>query len=379
MSSLARLFDYSLPITNQISFLCDVLSIIKRGYLTNDIFVNRLEKTLENYFLPKKAVCVTSGTSALQVLFSSYCNPEDHIIMPNNTFIATWQAARVSNLNVHIVDTNETGIGICPKHLEYTLTRLQSESIKPKAIIDVHIGGFISRYWQKCKNLADKFDCLYLEDSAQAFGAKTICGIKAGCIGDSGIHSFHLTKVLTGGEGGLVLSNNDMVSSLRSLRQFGVSELNPLLHNLISLNSKMTEFTAAFILQNLKVVEKKIRKRRQLMSFYKAHLHFDKFFVYDDHYMNSFSSAYKTIVRVKDVDSYNRILSESSKVPLTGFVYKYPLSLQTVVRNDDRTYFVEDELRESILFSNTHICPPNYPELPISSAKKICGFLNNIA
>ena len=69
----------------------------------------------------------------------------------------------------------------------------------------MHIGGFISRYWDVCKNISKKFGCLYLEDSAQAFGSKTKCGLNAGCIGEASIHSFHLTKVLTGGEGGLAL------------------------------------------------------------------------------------------------------------------------------------------------------------------------------
>ena len=205
MSPLARLFDYSLPIKEQLIFLYSCLKIIDRGYLTNDIYVRKLEKRFESYFQNKKSICVTSGTSALHIIFSCFFKEGDHIIMPNNTFIATWQAARICNLNIHIVDTNETGIGICPNHLNYTLTNLNEKSIVPKAVIDVHIGGFISRYWNECKDISKKFGCLYLEDSAQAFASKTKCGLNAGCIGEASIHSFHLTKVLTGGEGGLAL------------------------------------------------------------------------------------------------------------------------------------------------------------------------------
>lgn len=378
MLPIARLFDYSLPFKEKLLFLYNNLEIINRGYLTNDVFVKRLEKSFEIFFETRRALCVTSGTSALQLLFSSFCNEGDHIIVPNNTFIATWQAARVCNLHIHIVDTNETGIGLCPNHLNYTLDKLRNNSILPKVVVDVHIGGFISRYWKECKNISRKFGCVYLEDSAQAFGSKTNCGLKAGCIGEAGIHSFHLTKVLTGGEGGLALCNLDRILLLRSLRQFGVSESNSLLHNAISLNSKMSEFTAAFILQNFKVVSDKIHKRRKLLDFYKNHLDPDIFLAYDDCYMNSYSSAYKTIVKVRNVCSYKAILAEAKNIPLTGFVYKYPLSLQPVVINDSQTFFSERDLSNSISFSKLHICPPNYPELKISTVKKICHLLNTL-
>ena len=378
MSSLVRLFDYSLPIKEQISFLYSCLKIIDRGYLTNDVYVKKLEHSLESFFNNKKAICVTSGTSALQIIFSCFCKEGDHIIMPNNTFIATWQAARICNLNIHLVDTNETGIGICPNHLNHTLAKLHEKSIAPKAVVDVHIGGFISRYWNECKDISKNFGCFYLEDSAQAFGSKTSCGLHSGCIGEASIHSFHLTKVLTGGEGGLALCSEDMASSLRSLRQFGVSDENSLLHNSISLNSKMSEFTAAFILENFKIVMSKISKRRKLLDIYRTHLDPDKFLVYDDIYMNSYSSAYKTVVKVKDKLDYQEILDNAKLIPLTGFVYKYPLSHQPVVINDNQTFFSKKKLNNSISFSEMHICPPNYPELKKASVLNICDFLNSI-
>ena len=273
---------------------------------------------------------------------------------------------------------NETGIGICPKHLNYTLANLHEKSIVPKAVIDVHIGGFISRYWNECKNISKKFGCLYLEDSAQAFGSKTKCGLNAGCIGEASIHSFHLTKVLTGGEGGLALCNEDIASSIQSLRQFGVSNSNPLLHNSLSLNSKMSEFIASFILQNYNVGESKILKRRKLLDLYRTHLDPSKFFVYDDIHMNSYSSAYKAVVTVKDKYNYEAILAKAKLIPLTGFVYKYPLSNQPVVMKDNHTFFSNVNLNNSINFSNAHICPPNYPELNNSNVLKICDFLNKI-
>ena len=103
------------------------------------------------------------------------------------------------------------------------------------------------------------------------------------------------------------------------------------------------------------------------------------YFTYDDNYMNSYSSAYKSIVRVRNVATYNTIIAKSSSIPLTGFVYKYPLSLQPVVQNHKKTFFNETYLQNSILFSSLHICPPNYPELSLAKVKKICSYLNSIS
>ena len=374
--SIARVFDYSLPTILQLKFLFDCLKIIRRGYLTNDIYVKKLEHRLSDFFEGKEILCVSSGTSALQLLISCICGPKDHIIMPNNTFIATWQAARINDLNIHIVDTNESGIGLCPIKLEKVLNKLSTQSIFPKAIIDVHIGGFISKYWNECKNISERFGCVYLEDSAQAFGSETKSGFKAGCLGKAGIHSFHLTKVLTGGEGGSIVCNSDFIQKIKSRRQFGFSKSNSLLFDSLSLNSKMSEFVAAFISCNFAAIKNKINKRRKLLSCYKEYLNSDKFKVYDDNFMGSYSSAYKTIVKIKDESIYNRIINNSGAFPLTGFVYKYPLNYQPIVNQDMMTTY-HGNMINSITFSKSHICPPNYPELTLSKVRQICDLLNN--
>ena len=140
----------------------------------------------------------------------------------------------------------------------------------------------------------------------------------------------------------------------------------------------MSEFTAAFILENFKAVMSKISKRRKLVDIYRQNLDPDKFLVYDDIFMNSYSSAYKAVVRVKDKFHYEAILNKAKLIPLTGFVYKYPLCVQPVVINDKQTFFSKKKLNNSINFSEMHICPPNYPELKKSSVLNICKFLNKI-
>ena len=106
----------------------------------------------------------------------------------------------------------------------------------------------------------------------------------------------------------------------------------------------MSEFIAAFILQNFNVVESKILKRRKLLNLYKSHLDPSKFIVYDDIYMDSYSSAYKTVVKVKDKNDYEAILTKAKSIPLTGFVYKYPLSNQPVVMKDNHTFISKTNL-----------------------------------
>ena len=373
----ARIFDYSLPIHLQIKFIFDCIKIIQRGFLSNDMFVEKFETKLEEIYEGKKVICTSSGTSALMTMLSCVSDAGDHIIVPNNTFIATWQAAATLNLIIHVVDTNETGIGICPISLEKTLTELSLKRIHPIAIIDVHIGGFISKYWKKITLIAEEFNIFYLEDSAQAFNSLTMCGKQAGSIGHMGIHSFHLTKNLTAGEGGALILSNQDVDLAKSYRQFGVSIVNPLLFENQSLNSKMSEFIAAFGARNLECVKDKVRKRREIMNQYKLRLDPSKYQVYNDELMGSFSSAYKTIVRVRDDYLYNNIMSCSEQIPLTGYVYRHPLNQQPVVLKSSHT-FLHGNLDCSLEFSRSHICPPTYPELNFGQIESICGFLNKI-
>ena len=374
---LARIFDYSLPIHLQIKFIFDCIKIINRGFLTNDRFVQKFEAKLEKLYLDKKVICTSSGTSALLTMLSCVSKPGDHIILPNNTFIATWQAAAALNLVIHVVDTNESGIGICPTSLENTLIELNSRNIRPLAILDVHIGGFISKYWEQVLAISNQYDILYLEDSAQAFNSLTVCGKVAGSIGNMGIHSFHLTKNLTAGEGGALILQKNNVHLAKSFRQFGVCLDNPLLFENQSLNSKMSEFIAAFGARNLECVNDKIVKRRHIMNQYKSFLDPSKYQVYDDNLMGSFSSAYKTIVKVDDNCIYNKIMNCSDQIPLTGYVYKYTLNQQPVVLKSSHTFF-HGNLNHSLGFSNSHICPPTYPELSLRQVDLICDFLNNI-
>ncbi|KZR70269.1 dTDP-4-amino-4,6-dideoxygalactose transaminase [Prochlorococcus marinus str. MIT 1313] len=374
---LARIFDYSLPVHLQVKFLFDCIKIINRGFLTNDRFVKKFETKLEKLYLDKKVICTSSGTSALLTMLSCVSKPGDHIILPNNTFIATWQAAAALNLIIHVVDTNESGIGICPISLESTLDELNSRNIHPLAILDVHIGGFISKHWEKVLAISNKYHILYLEDSAQAFNALTICGKLAGSIGHMAIHSFHLTKNLTAGEGGALILHKNDIHLAKSFRQFGMCLDNPLLFKYQSLNSKMSEFIAAFGARNLECVHNKIFKRRQIMNKYKLLLDPSRYQVYDDILMGSFSSSYKTIVKVDDSYLYNKIMNYSDQIPLTGYVYKYTLNQQPVVLKSSDTFF-HGTLNNSIGFSCSHICPPTYPELSLRRVDLICQFLNKI-
>ena len=124
-------------------------------------------------------------------------------------------------------------------------------SKKTGAVVIVHIGGIISPNILEIKKICKNHDVPLIEDAAQAHGSK-FNGIPAGNLGDAGAISFFTTKVMTTGEGGMIVTNNkNIYDKAFSLRQFGFKK-NKLFHDKISSNYKLSEFSALLGIIELK-------------------------------------------------------------------------------------------------------------------------------
>ncbi|TCD57605.1 hypothetical protein CWE17_07110 [Synechococcus sp. BS56D] len=378
-----KVFNYSLSVVDRLRFLYSCNQILCQAYLTDHSFVRKLEHMLYQYFSSEEnsQIClptvVNSATSALYIVFSTCFEIGDKVAVPNNTFIATYQSLVAAGLKPVVVDTHPSGVGISLDSLK----KAHSLHRDLKGIVDVHIGGFISQEYDQLQRYCHTHRLFYVEDSAQAFGAKTEDGNYAGLLGDVGVHSFHLTKNLTSGEGGCILIGNQSHASLfesfRSRKSFGVGDQTTL-YNTHSLNFKMPEFSAALGLVNLRNIHKRIKKRRLHSSRYHELLDKSKFEVYSDLSMKHQNSAYKCIVRAPQ--SIIRRLERSSDFTLTGYVYKNPLSQQPIVIKDhlEQKCFLSSSLYNSINFSQTHFCPPNYPEVLFTQVRYLAKIANSI-
>ena len=180
------------------SQLKETISIYNRSGI-----IERVEKQMEAYFNVKHALLVSSGTLALHTLFfASKLEPGDEVIVPAYTFFATVSPLFFEDIVPILVDCTLDG-NINPDKIEEKITE------KTKAIIVTHMWGRPCDMKKICA-IAKKHNLLLFEDNSHAFGS-SINGKKTGTFGDGAAMSLQGGKTITGGEGGLLITNDDEI------------------------------------------------------------------------------------------------------------------------------------------------------------------------
>ncbi len=160
-----------------------------------------LEAELQNRLQVKHAQLVSSGTAAVTIaLASAGIGSGDEVIMPTFTFVASFEAIMMLGAIPVLVDIDDT-LTLDPKAVKNAITS------RTKAIMPVHMCGSMANL-NALKVICDEHNLILIEDSSQATGA-TYHGKPLGSIGDLGCLSLDYVKIITCGEGGAVLTNND--------------------------------------------------------------------------------------------------------------------------------------------------------------------------
>lgn len=231
-----------------------VLEVLRRdpvclsGYYKNPRggpSVQQFEEALARYHGIKHAICVSNGTSALHVaLMACGVQPGDKVITTPLTFSATATSILMCGAEPLFVDVDSRTYNISPEKIDEAMGR------DVKAIIPVHLLGTPCDM-DPLMDIADG-DVFVIEDNAQALGARYKSKL-TGTFGDLSILSFQETKVITAGEGGAVLTNNDeMAEECRYLRNHGQQYG---LVDYLCWNYRMTEIQAALGLVQLKKLD----------------------------------------------------------------------------------------------------------------------------
>jgi len=160
------------------------------------------EKAFAEYHGARHGIAVTNGTAALEVTMAAAdIGPGDEVIVPNFTFIATASAVLFANALPVLVDVDPGTYSLDPELTEAAITP------RTKAIIAVHMGGHPADL-DRLSQLAQKHGLHLIEDSAHAHGSEWR-GRKIGIFGKAGTFSFQSSKLMTAGEGGIIISNDD--------------------------------------------------------------------------------------------------------------------------------------------------------------------------
>ena len=193
-----------------------VIEVLDQGYLGMGSRVKEFEDGLANYF-GREAVCVVNGTAAIQLALQAIgIKPQDEVLLPSLTYVATFQAVSACGAKPIACDVDEATLCLSALSVEKNITE------KSRAIIPVHYAGN-SCAMNDFQHLASKYNLRLIEDAAHAFGS-SYCGEKIGSFGDITCFSFDGIKNITSGEGGCIVSSDQMVlSAVRDARLLGVN------------------------------------------------------------------------------------------------------------------------------------------------------------
>ena len=215
------------------------------------------EKMFAEYIGVKYSLGVTSGTAALYVALRALgIGPGDEVLVPAYTWIST--PAMVAVLGaIPVITRIDKSLLIDPNDIRDKITD------KTKAIIPVHMRGAPCDMNEIMK-IAKEYDLKVIEDTAQACGG-SYRGKKLGSIGDIGTFSFQLNKIITSGEGGAIVTNNEELYK-RAVATHDVAAYyrNPdYVPPLLGLNFRMNEVIAAILIEQLKKINKIIETMRR--------------------------------------------------------------------------------------------------------------------
>jgi perosamine synthetase len=244
-----------------------VAAAVRRGEVSGSFgdTIPSFEQSFADYVGVKHGVAVTSGTTALELAVAAAGIGEgDEVLMSASTNIATALAAYRNNAVSVAVDSEPRTWNLDVDLLESLLTE------RTKAIIPVHLFGHPVDM-EPLMRFADAHDLVVIEDCAESHGA-TARGRMTGSFGAMGCFSFYANKIITTGEGGMVVTDEDeLAEKLRSLRNlaFGTPRF---LHREPGFNFRMTGYQAAMGLVQLGKIDRFIDHKRRIAATYNAQL-----------------------------------------------------------------------------------------------------------
>lgn len=240
--------------------LSAVVSVVKSGGLTSASKdggrnVQEFEKLVRTFVKTKYAISVNTGTAALQAaLYALDIKKGDEVIVPSFTFVASANAIASTGAKPVFADILKENFTIDPESIKKKITR------KTKAIMPVHLYGHISSI-DRIREIVKKYNVSVVEDAAQSLGS-TFKGKQTGTFFELGCYSLYPGKVMTSGEGGVIVTNNKILyEKLQMIRNHGM--VRGYDSKIFGLNLRLPEISAAIAKIQMKKLPKFIQLRRR--------------------------------------------------------------------------------------------------------------------
>lgn len=316
------------------------------------------------------AIAVSSGTSALEIVFRALEVSGREVVVPTNTFFATAAAVAHAGGIPRLADVSARTLALSPETLEAALTPATA------VVVLVHIGGFITPEVDAIRSICDERGIMLVEDAAHAHGA-SFEGRAAGTFGHAATFSFYPTKVMTSGEGGMITTADERLRDEAIIyRDQGKAGFLGGDHVRMGYAWRMSELHAAVGLIHLSHLDDAIATRRRVAARYEEALASlpgcQPLFIP----ATSVSNFYKYIALLDpgiDRATLKREVSERFGVSLSGEVYASPLHRQPIFADLDRgAYPVADDV------CARHICLPVHSDMTDDEADYVIESLASV-
>lgn len=347
-----------------------IAEILSTGALTLGKYTTELEKEFAEYIGVKHAVAVNSGTSALEIPLRIFGVSGKEVIVPTNTFFATAAAVIHAGGAPRLVDIREDDLVPDLEVLE------RATSSQTAGIIVVHIGGLISPRLPEIRDHCQRKGLFLLEDAAHAHGC-SLDGKFAGDFGHAAAFSFYPTKVMTSGEGGIIVTNDEKIQQEALIyRDQGKAGFLENKHVRMGYNWRLSEIHAVLGIAQLRNLKTFIDRRTAIAALYDERLQHQKAVRPLRIPAGAICNYYKYIVTLDpsiDRSALKKRLREGYQVSLSGEVYELPLHLQPIFKDYGQGAFPVAER-----FCRTHACLPLYSDMTRQEAEYVLWSLERV-
>ena len=229
-------------------------------------YIDKFEESFAKFCNARHAISCSNGTAALHLaLLAVGLGPGDEVIVPTLTFIASANAVTYCGARAVFIDSDAETWNINPGLIE---SKVNS---KTKGIVVVHFRGQPADM-DPILDIARRHRLFVVEDAAQSHGAE-YKGKKTGTLGDIGTFSFFGNKIITTGEGGMIVTNDDSFADrMRLLKNQGMRNEKRYWHPVVGYNYRMTNVAAAIGLAQLEKIQSQIQGRSEVASWYREDL-----------------------------------------------------------------------------------------------------------
>ncbi len=337
----------------------------KNQRFTSGQKVKKFEKLMAKYLNVDYAIAVSNGTVALDIALKTLkIGIGDEVIVPSMTYISSASSVSYQNAIPVFVDIDKKTFNIDVKSAEKAISK------KTKAIIFIDYGGNASNI-DEIINLGKKYNIPIVQDAAQSLGAK-YRGKKIGANGDISTMSFHMAKIITTIEGGMIFTNNKKYyDEILIRRNIGEPKNKKYKHTHLGTNARMTELNAGIGISQIQKLEKFVKKRNAIAKRYdylfsKSKLNIQVLKRNSSKFRNAYF-LYPILIKNRDKIAKNLLKRHGID---TRIAYPMPIYKQPMYSNNLKSY-KNKNCPNAIFVTKNILNLPIYPNMKIKDVDKV--------